>query len=123
MKGITMKKITSVFITALVFLVGFTNAVFAESSSDNVKVNQLISRKKKTGSKKLKKASQPNKNTPLEASKGESLDKENIKVQDLGKIENLERSATQENIKLENLDADNLKVQDLGKIEDLENKR
>ncbi|MGD0336568.1 MAG: hypothetical protein ABSB18_05650 [Candidatus Omnitrophota bacterium] len=138
-----MKKITSVFITAFVFFFGFMNMVFAESVSSNLKGNDLTNRKKKLPSGKVESLEsmtykmtdmnkdkftnlEVNKNATLEAGKIDDLNKTNIKFDNLGKGEDLNKKANPGTDKMENLDKTGNKEQELGwelKSDDLERKR
>jgi lipopolysaccharide export LptBFGC system permease protein LptF len=118
-----MKKITSVFITAFVFLFSFVNSVFSATTGESKNENLRINRKNEIPSGKIEdlaKFENLNKNVTIEEGKIESLEVANVTAADLVKFENLNKNITLEEGKLENLEQADIKLNDLGKIEDLE---
>jgi hypothetical protein len=117
-RGGNMKKITSVFITAFVFLFSFVNSVFSATIGESKNENLRINRKNEIPSGKIEdlaKFDNLNKNLTVEEGKIEGLD---YKLEDLGKSENLDKNLTVEQGIIDEL---KVKLDDLGKIEDLEN--
>jgi predicted nucleic acid-binding Zn-ribbon protein len=112
-----MKKITSVFITALVFLFSFVSTIFSAITGENTNESIRINRKNEIPSGKIEdlaKLENLNKNVTIEEGKIESLE---YKLQDLSKYENLDKNVTVEAGKLEDLTH---KVNDLEKFENLD---
>jgi hypothetical protein len=90
-----MKKITSVLITTFLFFVSFITSAFPESKSNDANIFKRLLRKKTVSS------------TPRE-----NLDSRNIKVQNFGKIDDLE---TTKNGKFDNLETTQVKLDNLEK--------
>lgn len=126
-----MKKVTSVLITALVFVTSFVTAAFSGTKGDDTKIRHLTGNKDKTGkinnlqetdTEQLKVENlEQGKLTNLETVKLTDIEK--VKLTDLEKSADADKKGSLETIKVEDLDKADLKLQDLGKMNDLESNR
>jgi hypothetical protein len=120
-----MKKIGSVFVTALVFAVSFVHSVFGVDKSNETDINWSINQTgkgypvDKAGHKKIAHKltnMEKNKNLTVEAGKMENLGEGKFKTEDLGKVEDMDKKITKGNVKFENLEQGQVS----GKINNLE---